>query len=68
MATKGEILYLAERNLDKLGDELGKKLGIQLDSGGEVDASKLKNVKKNFVVSGTLDTIPDKIYKKIARQ
>ena len=66
MATKNEILTSAEKNLDALGDALGKKIGTTINLGGEVDAGKLEAVKKSFTTSGTLDTIPEDVYKKIA--
>ena len=41
MAAKGALLKTAENNLNSLGNALSKKLGTTINSGREVDESKL---------------------------
>lgn len=66
MATKDELLTSAKKNLDAFGNALGKQVGANITQGGEVDSSKLDAVKKSFTKTGTLTTIPNDVYKKIA--
>ncbi|MBR0288613.1 MAG: hypothetical protein IJQ82_06495, partial [Selenomonadaceae bacterium] len=66
MATKDELLTSAKKNLDAFGNALGKQVGANITQGGEVDSSKLDAVKKSFTKTGTLTTIPNEVYKKIA--
>lgn len=66
MDTKDELLTSAKKNLDAFGNALGKQVGANITQGGEVDSSKLDAVKKSFTKTGTLTTIPNDVYKKIA--
>lgn len=63
-----KLLQSAKKNLDVLGDALGKKLGaaIEKQDAGET-TSTLAAVKESFTKpAGTLTTIPDEVYKKVA--
>ncbi|MBR7025643.1 MAG: hypothetical protein IKI08_06510 [Selenomonadaceae bacterium] len=63
-----KLLQTAKKNLDALGDALGKKIGAAIENqdAGNV-TSNLEAVKKSFTKPvGILTTIPDEVYKKIA--
>ncbi|MBR4641860.1 MAG: hypothetical protein IKO74_03950 [Selenomonadaceae bacterium] len=63
-----KLLQTAKKNLDTLGDALGKKIGAAIENqdAGNV-TSNLEAVKKSFTKPvGMLTTIPDEVYKKIA--
>ncbi|MBR6888715.1 MAG: hypothetical protein IKN16_09760 [Selenomonadaceae bacterium] len=68
MAAKGALLKTAENNLNSLGNALSKKLGTTINSGGEVDESKLtgSKLKDSFTKSGSSAEVPEEVYKKIA--
>lgn len=63
-----KLLQATKKNLDALGDALGKKLGAAIekqDAGNTT--SNLAAVKESFAkTAGTLTKIPDEVYKKIA--
>jgi len=63
-----KLLQAAKKNLDALGDALGKKIGAAIekqDAGNTT--STLAAVKESFTKpAGTLTTIPDEVYKKVA--
>ena len=65
---KKKILQAAKKNLDALGDALGKKIGAAIEKQDiSAESSGLEQVKSSFTKPiGTLSTIPAKVYKKIA--
>lgn len=63
-----KLLQTAKKNLDALGNALGKKIGASIEKQNSGDAnSKLESVKESFIKPvGTLTTITGEVYKKIA--
>ena len=66
-----KLLQAAKNNLDKLGDALGQQVGAELQSGNTnatKDVSdKLTKFKNSFAnPNGTLQNIPEEVYKAIA--
>lgn len=70
MATKDELLTTAKKNLDTLGDSLGKKLDAAIGTGSLDTDSILSDLKTKIdtkVLNGKKMTIPPEVYEKFAQ-
>lgn len=70
MATKDELLTSAKKNLDTLGDSLGKKLDAAIGTGSLDTDSILSDLKTKIdtkVLNGKKMTIPPEVYEKFAQ-